>query len=63
MKPPATGYATGWWKAYQLFMHYPVDNIITDSRDTFYAGDYEVQLVPLKPFPTEDCTFALHKPL
>ena len=58
LQPPATGFAAGWWTAYKLFMHYPVDNIITESRDTFYAGDYEVQLVPLKPFPTEGCNFA-----
>ena len=58
LQPPATGFANGWWTAYKLFMHYPVDNIITESRDTFYAGDYQVELVPLKPFPTSDCNFS-----
>ena len=38
-------------------MHYPVDEIITVSRDYFYADDYEIKLVPLRPFPAADYNF------
>ena len=56
--PPATGFRKQWRTAFNLFLHYPVDEIKCQSRDTFYAGNYSVQLKPLNPFPDTEMTFS-----
>ena len=38
-------------------MHYPVDRIITVSRQTFYEGKYNVEYVPLNAFPDSTTTW------
>ena len=38
-------------------MHYPVDEILTASREAFYVGDYDIKLVPLMPFPSAVTNF------
>ena len=44
---PALDYAAKWRVGFNLFLHYPVDRIITRSRDDMYDGKYDVEYVPL----------------
>ena len=56
--PPATGFKKQWRIAFNLFLHYPVDEIVCRDRDSFYDGDYCVKLKPLNPFTDADMAFS-----